>query len=240
MNMKTFLLVAAAALPLATISTSAMAQDAETDAPAGAWEIDAYISGLTDYRFRGISLSDKDPAVQAEISVSHESGFYGAVWASNTALTSSAADDLEVDLTLGFAKDVGNVSFDLGAVGYLYPGNSDFNYVELYSSIGTTVGPATVSVGAAYAPSQSNIGSEDNIYVYVSGEYAVGETPLSLHATFGIEDGAFGDNKKDWLIGASYEIGSGFSATLDYVDTAHTGGEPLGNATAVFSITKSF
>lgn len=236
---KSVLVAALAALPLASISGAAFAQDAEADAPAGAWEVDGYISGLSDYRFRGISLSSKDPAVQAEISVAHESGLYAAIWGSNVAIN-SGADDVEIDASLGYAVDVGNASFDVGAVYYLYPGNSDFNYIELYGSVGTTFGPATVSVGAAYAPSQSNIGDEDNIYVYVSGDVAIGETPLSVHGTFGIEDGAFGDSKRDWLIGASYEIGSGFSATLDYVDTAHTGGDPLGKATAVFSITKSF
>jgi uncharacterized protein (TIGR02001 family) len=233
------LLVLAASLPLCLAATAAMSQEAEAEEPAATWEIDGFIAGLTDYRFRGISLSDKDPAVQAELSVAHESGLYGAVWASNTALTSSAADDLEVDLTLGYAADVGNVSLDFGGVYYLYPGNSDFNYVEVFGSVGTAVGPGTLTLGAAYAPSQDNLGDDDNIYVYVSGEMPIGESPLSVHATFGIEDGAFGDSKRDWLIGASYDIGSGFSATLDYVDTARSGSS-LGKATAVFSITKSF
>lgn len=232
--MKRLVFMAAAALPACMVASNAFAQ---ADAP-GAWEIDGYVSGLTDYRFRGISLSDKDPALQAEISVSHESGFYGVAWASNTALDSSA-DELEIDLTLGYAADVGNLSVDVGAVYYAYPGNGSINYVELFGSLGTTIGPATLTVGAAYAPSQDNIGSQDNIYVFVSGDVALGSSPVSLHGTFGIEDGAFGDSKRDWLIGASYELGSGFSATLDYIDTARAG-TSLGDATAVFSITKTF
>jgi uncharacterized protein (TIGR02001 family) len=230
------LLLAAAALPLAIVSTGAQAQD-EADAP-GTWEIDGYVSGLTDYRFRGISLSDKNPALQAEVSVSHESGLYAAAWASNVS-DGSGAEDLEVDLSLGYAAEVGNVGVDVGAIYYLYPGNGDFNYIELYGSLGYSLGPASLTAGVAYAPEQDNIGDTDNFYAYVSGELAIGETPLSLHGTFGIEDGAFGDKKRDWLIGATYEFGSGFSATLDYVDT-HRSFTSLGDATAVFSITKAF
>jgi uncharacterized protein (TIGR02001 family) len=158
-------------------------------------------------------------------------------WASNVEL-GDGADDVEIDLSLGYAADIGNVSVDVGAIYYLYPGNSGFNYIELYGSVGASLGPASVTLGAAYAPEQDNIGDQDNIYVYVSTEVAIGESPLSLHGTFGIEDGAFGDSKRDWLIGASYDLGGGFSATLDYVDT-HRAFTNLGDATAVFSITKS-
>jgi uncharacterized protein (TIGR02001 family) len=230
------MLAAVAVAPLLTIAAPALAQE-DAD-PPGDWEIDGYISGLTDYRFRGISLSGKDPAVQAEVSVSHASGLYGVAWASNVDL-GDGADDVEIDLSLGYAADIGNVSVDVGAIYYLYPGNSGFNYIELYGSVGASLGPASVTLGAAYAPEQDNIGDQDNIYVYVSTEVAIGESPLSLHGTFGIEDGAFGDSKRDWLIGASYDLGGGFSATLDYVDT-HRAFTNLGDATAVFSITKSF
>ena len=37
---------------------------------------------VSDYRFRGISLSDEDPALQVSLAVDHESGYYGAVWGS--------------------------------------------------------------------------------------------------------------------------------------------------------------
>ncbi|MFN4113709.1 MAG: TorF family putative porin [Sphingomonadaceae bacterium] len=230
-------LIAMAALPLLFVSSGAFAQEAE-EAPAGAWEIDAEVGVHSDYRFRGISLSSKDPQVTAEVSVSHESGFYAGVWASNVALN-TGADDVELDLFAGYAADLEGVSLDVGAVYYLYPGNSDSNYVEFLASVGIAVGPGTITVGAAYAPSQDNIGNQDNVYFYISGEMPIGETPLSLHGTFGIEDGAFGDNKRDWLIGASYDLGSGVTATVDYVDTARAF-SPLGNATVVGRLTFAF
>lgn len=230
--------IALAALPLFFVSTGAFAQDAEEEEPAAEWEIDAEIGAFSDYRFRGISLSAKDPQVTAEISVAHESGLYAGVWASNVALN-NGADDVELDLYAGYAADMGGATLDVGAVYYLYPGNSDFNYVELLASVAFAAGPGEITLGAAYAPSQSNIGSEDNTYFYISGDMPIGETPLSVHGTFGIENGAFGDNKRDWLIGASYDLGSGITATVDYVDTARAF-SPLGDATVVGSLTFAF
>lgn len=231
-------IIALAALPLFFVSSGAFAQDAEEEEPAAEWEIDAEIGAFSDYRFRGISLSSKDPQVTAEISVAHESGLYAGVWASNVALN-NGADDVELDLYAGYAADMGGATLDVGAVYYLYPGNSDFNYVELLASVAFAAGPGEITLGAAYAPSQSNIGSEDNTYFYISGDLPIGETPLSVHGTFGIENGAFGDNKRDWLIGASYDLGSGITATVDYVDTARAF-SPLGDATVVGSLTFAF
>jgi uncharacterized protein (TIGR02001 family) len=237
-QLKLRLALAAMAMPLLALPTVAHAQDEEE--AAGPIEIDFEIGAFSDYRFRGLSLSGKDPEVTAELAVSHESGLYASAWASNVdADFDGKGNDIEVDWTIGFSKDVGAINLDVGAIYYSYMERSSLNYWELYGGISVPAGPATVTVGAAYAPKQDNLGGADNTYVYISGDLPIGETPLSLHGNFGIEDGAFGDSKKDWLIGASYDIGGGFTATLDYVDTARSF-SPLGNATAVFSITKAF
>lgn len=242
MKLKT--LLAAAALPLLALPTAAFAQDeavAEAvEEEAGPIEIDFEIGAFSDYRFRGISLSGKDPEITAEIAVSHESGLYAAAWVSNVDSDfGGKADEVEVDLTVGFSKDFGPINFDVGAIYYLYPNENGFDYFELYGGITVPVGPASVTVGANWAPSQDSLGNTDNTYVYISGDLPIKDTPLSIHGTFGYEDGAFAAKKRDWLIGASYDIGGGFTASLDYVDT-HRSFTNLGDATAVFSITKSF
>ena len=231
-------IMAIAAMPLMLMSTNALAQDDEEEEATGTWEIDAEVGVFSDYRFRGISLSSKDPQVTGEVSISHESGVYFGAWVSNVALD-DGADDVEIDLYAGFAGEAGSVSYDIGAVYYLYPDFGDFNYVEFTGSLEFAAGPGTITLGAAYAPSQENIGDEDNTYFYISGDLPIGETPLSVHGTFGIEDGAFGDNKKDWVIGASYDLGSGLTATLDYVDTSRAFSS-LGDATVVASLTMAF
>ena len=238
--MKIKFLLAAAALPLAALPSAAFAQDESAEETAGPFEIDFELGAFSDYRFRGISLSGKDPEVTAEFSVSHESGFYVSAWASNVdADFDGKGNDLEVDWTVGMSKDIGPINLDAGAIFYSYLNHSDLNYIELYGGITVPVSDASVTVGAAYAPKQDNLGGADNTYVYISGDLPIKDTPLSLHGTFGIEDGAFGDNKKDWLVGVSYDLGSGITATLDYVDTSRSF-TPLGKATAVFSLTKAF
>jgi uncharacterized protein (TIGR02001 family) len=231
--LKTALLAAAS---LALFPLSAQAQEADEEA-AGVWEFDGEVGVFSDYRFRGVSLSGKDPEATLDLSVTHESGFYAGTWLSNVDL-GGGADDLEIDLYGGYSTDLGGVTVDVGALYYLYPSDGSLDYIELTGSLGTTVGPADISVGVAYAPSQGALGNTDNTYVYVSGEVPLGESPVSLHGTFGIEDGAFGNAKRDWIVGASLDIGSGFTASADYVDTARGGA--AGDATAVFSITKSF
>lgn len=225
--------LAFAAIPLCLLSTPVLAQD-EEEGPAPAWEVDAELVAATDYRFRGISLSGKNPAFSADLSISHESGLYAGAWGSNVDL-GAGHQDLEIDLYAGYATDVGGTTFDVGALYYYYPGNDEFNYYELTSSVGTTVGPADISVGVAYAPSQGALGDVDNTYVYVSGEVPLGDMPLTLHGTFGYENGAFGDNKKDWLVGVSVDVGHGITGTLDYVDSARSFSS-AGDPTAVLSI----
>lgn len=231
------ILAALAAAPLALCSTTALAAEEEEEA-AGPIEIDAEVAVLSDYRFRGISLSGKDPEVTAEVSITHESGLYASAWVSNVDL-SGEADNVEIDLTAGYSVEAGAITFDAGAIYYLYPNYSDFNYIEFYGSVSTAVGPGTLTLGAAYAPSQNNLGDTDNTYVYLSGEVPIGDSPWSLHGTVGFEDGAFGDNKKDWLAGISYDLGSGITATVDYVDTADAR-TSLGDATVVASIAFAF
>lgn len=230
--MRIHTLLAIAAAPLALLSTPVLAQDEEVEGPA--FEVDAEIAAFTDYRFRGVSLSGKNPQLTADLAISHESGLYAGVWGSNVDL-GAGHQELEIDLYAGYATDIGGLSVDVGGLYYYYPGTDGFGYVELAGSLGTTVGPADVSVGVAYAPSQDALGNSDNTYVYVSGEVPIGESAFSLHGTFGYENGAFGDNKKDWLAGVSMDVGHGITATLDYVDSArsHTS---AGDPTAVFSL----
>lgn len=230
MKIKSLLAAAALAAPLLALPGLAHAEEvAAPEEPTPTWDISGEVGVLSDYRFRGLSLSGKEPEATASVTVAHQSGLYASAWGSNVELGSGKADDLEVDWTVGYSKDVGRISLDVGGIYYTYLGNSGLNYVEVYGSIGTKVGPADMKVGVAYAPSQANIGSQDNTYVYVSGEVPLGDGPVSLHGTFGFENGAFGSNKKDWNVGMSVDLGSGFTGSLDYVDTARsftTNGDP--------------
>lgn len=66
----------------ALASTPAYAQDEEPTEP---FTVSGGATLVSDYRFRGVSQSDEDLAVQGTITISHESGLYVGTWGSNLA-----------------------------------------------------------------------------------------------------------------------------------------------------------
>lgn len=196
-------------------SAPAFAQEAAEEA-AGPVTLTGGVAVVSDYRFRGVSLSDKDFAVQPYLTVKHESGLYVGTWGSN--LADNAGDDVEVDLYAGFAGGE-ELTYDISATYYVYPGVSSFNYLELTGKLGSTVGPATVGVQLSYVPSQDNTGNNDNIYFGTNAAIAIPNSPISIVGTMGIEDGAFtaGSEKVDWSLGLTAAV-SGFTLGVSYVD----------------------
>lgn len=213
----------AMALVAAAFATPAFAEEAaaEEEEASGPIDVEFSIDAVSDYRFRGISLSDKDFAVQPSVTISHESGFYVSAWGSNIA--PNGGDDIEIDLVAGFSAEAGPVTFDVNATYYVYPGAGSFNYVEFITRTSTAVGKGEVGLTLAYAPSQANIGSIDNFYAAVDGSFPLGDSPFSIEGSFGFEDGAFGDNKKDWSLGLSASFGA-LTLGAAYVDTSRAGG----------------
>ncbi len=203
------------AISAIAISAPAFAQEAAEEA-AGPVTLTGGVAVVSDYRFRGVSLSDKDFAVQPYLTVKHESGLYVGTWGSN--LADNAGDDVEVDLYAGFAGGE-ELTYDISATYYVYPGVSSFNYLELTGKLGSTVGPATVGVQLSYVPSQDNTGNNDNIYFGTNAAIAIPNSPISIVGTMGIEDGAFtaGSEKVDWSLGLTAAV-SGFTLGVSYAD----------------------
>ncbi len=188
----------------------------EEEEASGPFTIEGGVTLVSDYRFRGVSLSDKDIAVQPTLTISHESGLYVGVWGSNVA--ENGGDDVEVDLYAGFSGG-DTVTYDIGATYFLYPGASGLNYVEFTGKLGTTVGPVELGSQLSYVPSQDNTGNDDNIYVAGTASIGIPGTPVTLTSSLGLEDGAFtgGASKLDWSLGANASFG-GFTLGLSYVD----------------------
>ena len=55
---------------------------------------------ISDYRFRGISQSNRRAAIQGTATISHKSGFYASVWG-------SSIDDYIADNVLGWEAAAG-------------------------------------------------------------------------------------------------------------------------------------
>lgn len=206
-----------------SVAISAMASSApafaqyEAAEAAGPITVSGGAALVSDYRFRGVSLSDKGFAIQPYLTVKHESGLYVGAWGSNIA--DNAGDDLELDLYAGFSGG-DKLTYDIGATYYVIPGVSSVNYVEFTGKLGSTFGLATVGVQVSYVPSQDNTGNDDNLYFGSNATIAVPNSPISIVGTLGMEDGAFtsGSNKLDWSLGLNAAV-SGFTLGASYVDT---------------------
>lgn len=238
---KTLFKLAASCVALGSIAMAAPAfaeDEAAEEEASGPIDVEVTLAAVSDYRFRGVSLSEKDPAFQPGITISHESGFYVGAWGSNIA--DNPGDDIEVDLFAGFSGGE-DVTWDVGATYYVYPGFSSANYVELIGKLGHTVGPAELGLMLGYTPSQDNTGDQDNFYLGGNASVGIPNSPIKVNASLGFEDGAFGDNKVDWSLGLSADV-SGFTLGAAYVDTNRNGTYVPGDskATAVFSISYTF
>src|ERR1700716_843610 len=123
----------------AAFATSATAQ---TAAPASPHTFTGNLAVVSDYRFRGISQSFRQPAVQGGFDYSHSSGFYVGNWNSSVSgLSYPGGAGIEMDLYAGYKfEPVKDVLLDVGALYYYYPGalvagtTKKFNNGEIYLS----------------------------------------------------------------------------------------------------------
>ncbi len=202
-------------------------------APAHAADVSASAGIVSDYRYRGLSLSDRKPAVQASISVEQDSGLYGEVWGSTIDEPGFAAE-VEIDLTAGYAVQMAeNLQLDLSATYFLYPGEASSNYAEASVVAEMDLGRTSPRFGMSLAPPQRGTEDEEgragsNLYSFVGVSHEVGGLPLTLDAELGWERGVFdetpGGGKWDWQLGADYRRGV-VRAGLRYSGSDLDGGE---------------
>ncbi|QGN55176.1 TorF family putative porin [Novosphingobium sp. Gsoil 351] len=205
-------LSAAILLGLGLGATPALADDT---APPSDFTFSGYVQGVSDYRFRGLSLSGGDFAVQGTINLNHSSGFYVGTWASSLE-DSAVYGSTEVDLYGGWTGALGSgITADVGLLYYAYPNGhvGKANYFEPYASLTAAIGPATAKVGVAYAPSQDSLGNDDNTYVYGELSGGIPDTPISISTHLGYADGV---QSPDLLTGKGTGGGFDYSAGITY------------------------
>jgi uncharacterized protein (TIGR02001 family) len=100
---------------LVAISLAAAASAAANAAvpPGTGLSLSGSATLVSDYRFRGVSQSGKDPALQLDLSLAHTSGLYVSAWASTIDLYDDdpangfdGGKDIEIDAIAGWSGDV--------------------------------------------------------------------------------------------------------------------------------------
>lgn len=227
-----------------------MAHADDTDPPK-AVTVSGTAAVVSDYRFRGLSLSAGDPTIQGSITLTHESGFYASVWGSGLE-DSPVYGHTELDLVAGWSGEIGGgLVADAGVTYYVYPNGhvGKANVIEPYASLKTTLGPATAKLGMAYAPKQASLGHDDNLYVYTNLDVGVPNTPVTLSGHLGYTDGALSPNLLtlkstkggwDWSLGASASVMKNLSLGVTYVGVGGTRIKNFSDDTVLATLTASF
>ena len=222
-------------------ATPAMAQE-ETE-PASPVTVSGSATVVSDYKFRGISQTDGNFAVQGGITVRHESGFYVGAWGSSIDdyVTVHGSAHQELDLIAGWKGDLGGAELDIGAVYYVYPGTrpgftgdtSASDFIEPFVSVSYGLGPVTAKATAAYAPKQKALAidqgltgefhKEDNLYLAGDLSASIPNTPFGLTAHLGHTFGPSWlsgptDEYTDWAVGAT-ATWKALTFGVQYVDT---------------------
>jgi uncharacterized protein (TIGR02001 family) len=231
-------------IAFATMSGSAHAQWSST------------ITAVSDYEFRGVSLTGTDPALQASLDYSFANGIAIGAWGSNLDYGREYDGNFELDVYASFSRELSEaLSWSAGLTAYTYPGSSGRAatltqderlkiepYVEGYVDV--TMGSFHAAQWYTHDYSGLGVGAQ-----YTEVNYSH-ELPRgwSLDAHLGyswgdyFEDESMGGGElADYSIGATFAagnftIGGKFTATDASGDRKVTKGPFTNDARFVFSI----
>lgn len=150
--------LASAALAVPQLASAQAAAPAAA-APASPHTFTGNMALVSDYRFRGISQTFKQPAIQGGFDYSHTSGFYVGNWDSNVNEGAGfPSGNLEMDFYGGWKQTWGDWGLDVGTIYYYYPGT------DASTTNGTTIiNPRD--------PTQTHNGKISNWEVYIGGSW---------------------------------------------------------------------
>ena len=196
---------------------------AQTKAPEPDYTLSFNVGAITDYRYRGISQSRLNPALQGGIDFAHKSGFYLGAWGSTIKWIKDAGGDanVEIDVYGGYKFEAGPVAWDVGLLTYNYPSNKlnpSANTTELYGA--GTMGPVTLK----YSHSLTNLfgfaDSKGSGYLDASASFDIGNgwsvAPHIGHQKVKNNSAA---SYTDYSLTLGKDFGNGFSASAAVVGT---------------------
>jgi hypothetical protein len=180
-------------------------------APAAQAQFSANIGAVTDYRFRGISQTNKKPALQGGLDYGFSNGLYVGTWASMvTKDLYPHGKGLEVDLYGGWKKEIAkDLTLDVGALYYWYPSSAYYTY-----GVGGTAN--TAKSGNKFNNTELYIGAS---YKWFSAKYSYATSNY-----FGASSAAFGNatlggvNSNNTATGSVTGTNPGNSKGSSYLD----------------------
>jgi len=213
-------------------------------------EVSYNVALTSDYRYRGISQTRLDPALQGGADyVNNPTGLYAGTWLSTIHWIKDAGgnDNVEWDIYGGKRGNITEaITYDVGGLYYLYPSNDlhpNANTFEVYGQIG--FGPAYVK----YSHSLTNLfgapDSKGSGYFDVGANIDMG-TGLTLNLHVGHQEVRHNGNLSynDYKFGVTKDFGVASLAVAYVVADTNAYVTPalknLGKSGLVVSVSKTF
>lgn len=225
---------------VAAACATGLAQAQAPAAPASPHTFTGNVGIFSQYIFRGLTQTNRDPALQGGFDYGHSSGLYLGTWGSNiswlrdaTPSSYSSGASLEWDFYGGFKNTIGksDFSYDVGLLYYYYPGtvaagSIRANTLELYGALGWK----WITGKFSYSVDNKTFGVTDSrgtYYAELNADVPIGATGLTANLHVGRQKytGNSGANDRlytytDWKIGVTYALPKDFSIGAFYSDTS--------------------
>ena len=205
-------------------------------------EITANASVTSNYIWRGLTQTTNDAAVQGGIDYANESGFYAGTWVSNVNYGADDVYSYEHDLYFGFSGESGDISYDVGYLYYNYDAEAEFDFAEVYGSVGFGGLSVTLSL-LAHTEADEGEGRDYGFgqASYISVDYGF---PVLNGAEVGIHVGYHqGDFAEDFNVVpdgyADYGVSlskDGFSFAITGTDLDDSGADAYDNDSIKFTV----
>jgi len=228
-------------------------------APAATSPLIGTATLASDYIFRGLSQTNRKPAVQAGIEYDFPDGLYVGFWGSSISWLSDTStpaarvsSNVELDFYAGyrnkFSEDFG---YDVGLYTYYYPGDyppgyTRANTTEAYAALSWKI--ATLKYSYALTNTFGFAHTKNSGYLDLSANYEfVPSWVLNAHIGHQRIDGFDAASYSDYKLGVTKNFDKGLSVALAYCDTdaeravyTNPSDHFLGRSTAVLALTKTF
>lgn len=205
------------------------------------WTANASVTN--NYIWRGLTQSTNEVAVQGGIDYSSESGFYAGTWVSNVQYAADDVFSYEHDIYFGYAGETEYFTYDVGYLYYNYDSEADFDFGEIYATLGFgnfSVTGYLLANTEADEPDES-VNHDFGSTFYLSADYAYEiKDGLELGFHIGYHDGDFNESFNgvptsyfDYNISLAKD---GFSAMVTSTDLDDAGPDGLDNDSVKFVV----
>jgi len=207
-SLMTAAIFAAFATTGAAFAADAPAEEKKAEEAKGPHTLTGNFGIFSQYIFRGLTQTNRQPAAQGGFDYSHESGFYAGTWLSNISWlkenlsaatgnrgTYGGGGSVEMDVYGGYKWSLPNdFVLDLGTLYYWYPGDINTAVAPAGTPKADTweiyIAPSWKWLSLKYSHSikSETFGVRDSkgtSYLDISANYPIPDTPVTLMAHWG-------------------------------------------------------